>query len=242
MISIREFFGMILPGIAWALILYPFYSSKVASNINLAFVSQNNIILYVVLSFLVYLIGFIAIQISFKALVIIGNIVDVLVYYLCKISWIKCIFEFLMDNLHIFNTNLLNNEIKKFSSKIVDLHNSKLPYFTKTSETKNFDDILAFTKLYILEHSSTLGKEALKVEGEINFTAGIVFPLLITGFFAYAHHFIYSGVFLVLISFYLALRFQHLRHDENRFIFLSFQSLNQMTNQGRESQNDFGGT
>jgi hypothetical protein len=225
MISIREFFGMTLPGIAWEIILYPFFLRDIAPKVDLGVLYNDKILLYVVLAFLAYLIGFITIQIVWEILTIIGDIVDIIVVYLCRVKWIKSVVVIIMKKLRIFNTNLLDNELKELVNNLMETEQGMSPIITKLRKTESPHDLLDTIKLFLMEHTSSLGKEALKVEAELNFTAGMVFPLLTVGIYSLTAHLIVIGVILILLSVYLTLRFQRMRHWERKFVYIAFQAL-----------------
>ncbi|MFC1577622.1 hypothetical protein ACFL36_01290 [Thermodesulfobacteriota bacterium] len=216
-ISLRQFFGFLVPGIAWLLILNIFFLEKMKIIFGLENMLQDKMFLYVFLLILGYFIGIVSTQIAWRILAILGDIVDSLVGKI-RNKYLKTTFIFFSERFHIFNLSTLSEELRKIESS---LDKSNLPLSYKAD---HFDSISNFCKMYVLENSSILGKGSLEIEGEIGFYAGMFFPSLTLSIILFPQSW-FVGMIFILITMFFALRFQHLRHDGIHFVFQAFSIL-----------------
>lgn len=222
-LSIRKFFGFLLPGFAWSFIIYFFFLNEIKSLFLGVFtIFQDKVILYIFLLLSSYFIGGLTTQLAFRVLDIFGGTIDLMVSKgITKIKFLVKIFRFVSEKLHVFNFCLLSEEIKKMESL---LEKSELPSLQSFQLKEEYSDTYWFCKMYILDNSSPLSKESSEIEGEINFYAGVCFPTLVFGMILLTQSWI-AGIISIIIAVFFALRFQHLRHDDIIFVFQAFNVL-----------------
>ena len=129
----------------------------------------------------------------------------------------NAIFKFLAEEFHVLNLVSLEDELEKDTLAQLKKKFNIIQY-------RDWEEIIESHRIYVGLKSPTVSADAARQEAEINFFAGMFLPLFILSLFWF-HSYPEIKLFLFASAIYFALRFQHLRHDEIRYLQKSFSIL-----------------
>jgi len=204
-VTMRRFFGSLVPGFAWVLLLSLFLHGDVES---VTLVTADSAVRYALVALASYVIGFANIHLSFNVLALCGDGVDLITRRLAR-TRLRPLFQFLSERFHVLDLVTLAEERR--------VH---LP-----SDPRRPTGTHGWFKLYLVSHSPGLAKEAFDREGDINFYAGMFSPVLALGIWLLTQEVGLVGALMLAVSLIFLLRFQHLRHDEVVFLGQAHQAL-----------------
>lgn len=211
--SLRKFLGSLVPGFAIVLVSCLLLGAQTMTSLQVAASRLDKVALYIVTILFSYLVGAVHIQIIWRVLDILGGWLDGITSRVAKGGRWHRFFQYCSDRLHIFNMRTLEDE--------VGVH------FADASEPQDKEEYSGpywAGKMIILDRSPALAREAMEIEGDINFQAGMFTPVLLLGIYL-AYRSVAASVCCVLIAIFFFLRFQHLRHDDVAFIARASKSL-----------------
>lgn len=221
MITLREVIGFFLPGFLWLLVIGFYFSSQIKDTLEIFLTTvplsgiSVDLFFWLLIVSISYFIGTINIHISFKALDVLGSVIDKAVEEIANRSeFANSIFKFLAERFHILNLVSLEGELEKSAL-------NQLKEKFNISQYRDWEEIVESYRIYSGLKSSVIGSGASKQEAELNFFAGMFLPLLMLSLFWF-HNYPEIRFFLFASAIYFALRFQHLRHDEIRYLQKSF--------------------
>ncbi|MFO0764693.1 MAG: hypothetical protein U0487_01455 [Patescibacteria group bacterium] len=173
----------------------------------------DKVALYIIVILFSYLVGAVHIQIMWRVLDILGGWLDGITSQVPKGGRWHRFFQYCSDRLHVFSVRTLDTEVGvQFASmgEPQDKEEYSGPYWA--------------SKMVILDRSPALAREAMEIEGDINFHAGMFTPMILLGIYL-AGQSAAASVGCILIAVFFFLRFQHLRHDDVAFIARAAKSL-----------------
>jgi hypothetical protein len=230
--SIRKFLGSLVPGFALVLVLLLAFHDVVLAFGRRYGITGNEPIVYAGVILLSYLLGLFNIQISFRLLDLFGSAIDLL-FSKVKSAFLRGILGFFSERLHIFNLCTLSQEAQACfpaESSAIEKDEYASPYWA--------------AKMLVLDSSAALAKEAMEIEGDINFYAGMFLPLVLLGITLIqttlplgrltTYSLLPVGVLAVVIAVFFGIRFQHLRHDDIAFVAHAAESIRNGKTSGRK--------
>lgn len=224
MITLREVIGFFLPGFLWLLAIAFNFNDQIktvlANFLTIVPLSATSVdlFLWLVIISTSYFIGTVNIHISFKTLDVIGGIIDKMVVKIISLSKMaNTVIKFLSERFHILNLVSLWDELDKSAL-------SQLSEKFNQGEFRDWEEIVERYRTYLRLKSPVTSADASRQEAELNFFAGMFLPLLILSLFWFQGY-PEIRLFLLFSAIYFALRFQHLRHDEIRYLQKSFNIL-----------------
>lgn len=201
----RKFFGSLVPGFAWVLLLSVFLHGDITS---LELLSSDPAVRYATVILTSYVLGIVNIHLSFNILALFGDGVDLFMSRLGR-TRARPILRFFSERLHCLDLVTLVEERRQ-----------RLP-----RDANKPPGTHGWYKLLLLARSPELAKEAFDKEGDMNFYAGMFPPVLALGFWLIGQELTLVGILALLVALIFALRFQHLRHDEVVFLAQAYQAL-----------------
>lgn len=202
--STRKILGTLVPGFALLLVLVFVYNNAVQRLFADRNIFSDKIIFYSSVVLLSYLLGALNIQIFFRVLDIMGEWLDRWTVGIKSEGTRKAI-KFFSEKIHILDLRTLSDETR--------MH---FPSENSSEEKDEYESRYWAAKMSVLRSSPALAKEAMEIEGDINFCAGMFLPLII---FAIAYRPVWPlGALAIFSAIFFFLRFEHLRHDDIAFI------------------------
>ena len=193
-----------MPGFALALVIALIFNEAVVNFIARYEIFSDKAFLYVSVILASYLLGALNIQIFFRILDIVGGWLDRWTAGM-KSEGARNIVKFFSERFHVLDLRTLGDETKvNFSSEDTPV------------EKDEYESRYWASKMLVLRSSPALAKEAMEIEGDINFCAGMFLPLIM---FAIAYRPVWPlGAFALFAAIFFFLRFEHLRHDDVAFV------------------------
>ena len=211
-LGFRKFFGALVPGIVWLVLLaILFPETRDSWAWTLRDVVPGSVLPYVVGLIAAYLVGNTATWFSFRMLEGFGEWLD---------RWaarkhsadVEQFLTWFGPRFHLLDRSGGHTQTLDATDK--ELHRE----FGGTEAPIGSPDMRwSQYKLFLREHAPSLATEDQEIEGEVNFTAGMVLPLA----FAIAALLLMEkwwAVILLPVLAFLMLRFQHLKHYEGEFL------------------------
>jgi hypothetical protein len=224
MITLREIIGFFLPGFLWLLAIGFHFSNQIKSVLGIFLnmvplsATSADLFLWLLVISTSYFLGTVNIHISAKTLDVLGGIIDRTVVIITKRSnFFGSVFKFLAERFHVLNLVSLWDELDESAL-------SQLSEKFNQGEFRDWEEIVERYRTYLRLKSSVTSADASRQEAELNFFAGMFLPLLMLSLFWFQGY-LAIKLFLMTSAIYFALRFQHLRHDEIRYLQKSFNIL-----------------
>jgi hypothetical protein len=202
--SIRKIFGTLVPGFALVAVLALIFNEAVGAFVLRYAAFSDKAFLYASVILLSYLLGALNIQIFFRFLDIVGGWLDRWTAEM-KSAGVRDVVKFFSEKFHIFDLRTLSDETRThFLSDI------------PSEEKDEYESRYWAAKMLVLRSSPALAKEAMEIEGDINFCAGMFLPLILFSIF---YRPIWPlGALAIFVAIFFFLRFEHLRHDDVIFV------------------------
>lgn len=216
--TLRRIFGFFLPGFSWLLLWYGF-AGRTLDLAKDAPLLENTVLLSLSVLTLSYLLGALNIQLTFRLAPLLGDGIDAVISRI-RTAWIRAAVAFLERRFHVLSLTTLEDDRR-----------SKCP-LTPDEQTQlgSLADLNDICKLRLLHEAPALAREALEVEGDINFHAGMLLPCAALGVLLLEAGWVAFGWVVLLIACGLLLRFQHLRHHEIDVVYLGYRLLERHRN------------
>lgn len=221
-LTLRRFLGYFLPGFAWlALILLAGTLPRVPSVLGMAAWLHDNPLAYgAALSLAAFVLGAVTSSLGLRLAAAVGDLIDWVTAGISRWRVPRAVVKFIANRLHILHEITIPNREKQLVAELAKVVPvlPALPNEHASWRGRSY-------KLYVLEHARDLGREALDLEADINLYAGLWLPSLGLGLWARGQHLPGIGLALIVLSVYLALRVQYLRHKEVETIAASYMIL-----------------
>jgi len=211
-LNLRKFFGFLVPGFAWVLLLSVLIEQPTKQLLALPILGDT-VIRYAALLLVSYVIGSLNIEISFRVLDLVGDAIDRLVARI-RTRWVRALFDWTSQHLHVFQLDTREHYLHKVFIAS-GLEGGGFP-------GESIWDKKEACKAHVIGKSPALARIVLEVEGDLNFLAGMFPPMLAFGIWLFPAHHLLGGILLASAAWFL-LRFQHLRHHEIDVIARTYQ-------------------
>jgi hypothetical protein len=208
--SLRKFFGSLVPGFALVVLLDIQFRGTAEALAARYQIFQDRIFIYAIALVLSYLLGLLNIQIFFRLLDILGGWMD-RSFARVKGAGLRKTLGFFSDRFHVFNLCTLADETKKYFGADDPAGKDEYsgPYWS--------------ARMAVVASSKALAKEAMEIEGDINFYAGMFLPLVWLGVLCRSSWPV--ATIMIFVALFFAVRFQHLRHDDIAFVASAAKSI-----------------
>jgi hypothetical protein len=212
LLSVRKLFGFLIPGFVWLVLLsvwQPALVERLLTRVQGIWSHAGFVIPVAIIAS--YFVGAISSVIAFRFLELAGDALDWLLSHI-TLRPILALIRALSRRLHILSVTTLDQDLRLLEQ----MAPSDDFAIRVASQTGNLR--WGLWKMYALERSPALAKEALDLEGEINFMAGMFGPAVGVAVWSFGHAAPTLAWALAGVAAYLGLRFQNLRHHELWFV------------------------
>jgi len=207
-LSLRKFFGFLLPGFLWLVVLgWLFPGPRAAGLSELKDLLPGSVARYAFAIVLAYAAGSVLTVISFRILELFEDWLGPRMAHV-RDPYLRRLREWLSRRFFILDAGTAREELEAEDQAIRE----KQPTEPEPPVGK-----WEWYGLYLRQHAPALALEDREIEAEINFVAGLFLPALFAGIVLLVHHSDWGFAALGL-ALLLALRFQHLKHYEGAFL------------------------
>lgn len=225
-LSLRKFFGFLVPGFAWVVLFALEYPEDRKALLDPIASLGGDVAVGAVVVIASYFLGGVSTAVAFRLLALLCDLVELIVERI-NISWMTAAIRWSSAHLGILSATRVSAERRRLW-----VPDDAREFTNRVSPHYGTIPVWDFYRFSLLERATGLSREVLEVEGEINFVAGMVAPSCVAGLLLLCHGQGW-GWLLLAMTFYLILRFQHLRHVETTVVQEAFLVARMAQDKGR---------